>query len=728
MTKLHPPPAREHTLARERLVERLRTRPGIKLTVVAAPAGYGKSTLLGTWYELEGATGPAAWLTLDEGDDDPVVLWSHVLEALRRACPGLDAFVPPELVGAARIADVVLPHLVNDLSEQDDVTLILDDFHRLSNGAARDSLAWLVEHAPSTFHLVLASRREPALPLGALRAHGELLELRADELGFTSDEADALLNGRFGLGLSREDVDDLVERTEGWPAGLYLAALSLQAVEDRHAFVETFGGRSRHVVDFLVDEVLEAYDPATETLMLRSSILPRLSGPLCDAVLEQEGSGLRLEALARSNLFLIPLDDRGEWYRFHHLFAQLLRVELEHREPGIARTLHRRAYAWHRDHGSIDEAIGHAFEGGAFAEAAELIAADWIRYVNASRHATVLEWLGRLPYDVLRDQSHLLTVHAWVLTLCGRRAEAAEAIVAVERLGHLEAGPLPDGFSSIEASLATLRGTITWGDVGAGLEYGRRAAELEGPTSFWRPVVCCGLGMCLYDDGRPEEADRWLAESADLAPSHEQWRVAVTSLSYRSLLAGDRGRVDEQAALAERAVSLARTRGLEDVDGDALIALGASLQARGELEEAVPVLERAAALSRAAGFPRELAHALIRLAAARQASGRREEAAAAIEEARETVAACPDPRSLADRLDALDPPRQARRRTLVGALSKRELVILRMLTGRMSERDIGRELYLSHNTIHSHTRSIYRKLGASSRAEAVAYARELGIL
>jgi ATP/maltotriose-dependent transcriptional regulator MalT len=727
-TKLHPPPRREHTIARDRLLERLRAPPGTKLTVVAAPAGCGKSTLLSAWRELEEAATPVAWLTLDAGDNDPVVLWSYVLAALRQACPGLAASASPELVNAARIVDVVLPQLVNDLIEQGDVTLILDDFHRLSSGAARDSLAWLVDHAPSTFRLVIASRREPAFPLGALRAHGELLEVRADELGFTSDEAEALLNGRLELGLSRDDVDDLVERTEGWPAGLYLAALSLQAIEDRHAFVDTFGGRSRHVVDFLVDEVLDAHDPGTQMLMLRSSILPRLCGPLCDAVLDEEGAAERLAALARTNLFLVPLDDRGEWYRFHHLFAQLLRVELEHREPGAARTLHRRAYAWHRDHGSVDEAIEHAVEAGAFAEAAELIAAAWIGYVNASRHTTVLEWLRRLPYDVLRDQSHLLTVHAWVLSLCGRREEAAETIAAVERLGHLDAGPLPDGFSSIEASLATLRGTITWGDVGSGLEHGRRAAELEGPRSRWRPVACCGLGLCLYFDGRPDEADRWLAESAELAPLHEQWRVAATSLAYRSLLAGDEDRLGQQVLLADQALALARERGLEEVDGDALVAFGASLQARGELDEAVPALERGVAVTRAAGFPRELAHALIRLAAALQAAGRREDAAARIDDAERVVAACPDPRILAERLAALQRPRHVRRRTLVGALSERELVILRMLTGRLSERDIGRELYLSHNTIHSHTRSIYRKLGVSSRSEALAHARELGLL
>src|SRR5262249_16400004 len=241
---------------------------------------------------------------------------------------------------------------------------------------------------------------------------GALVELRAEELGFTPDEADTLLNDRLELGLEREYVDDLVERTEGWPAGLYLAALSLQGAEDRRAFASTFGGGSRHVVDFLVDEVLEAHDPATQALMLRCSILERLSGPLCDAVLEQEGSGRLLDALSRTNLFLMPLDDRGEWYRFHHLFATLVRVALQHREPDLTPTPHRRASDWHANNGLVDAAIDHALAADAFAEAGELIAASWVHYANTSRFATVLAWLEAFPEEVLREDPMLLLAKA----------------------------------------------------------------------------------------------------------------------------------------------------------------------------------------------------------------------------------------------------------------------------------------------------------------------------
>src|SRR5262245_9513112 len=544
LTKLHPPPRREQTVLRDRLVDRLRPRPGIKLTVVAAPAGYGKTTLLGTWREAETQNRPVAWLSLDEGDNDPVVLWSYVLAALRGVCPALDVSSSPGVLGPRRIVETFLPELLNELTALDDVALILDDFHRLASGPARDSVAWFIDRVPESFQLVLATRSEPALPLGSLRAHGALLEVRAADLGFTPDEARTLLNGRLELDLEQQDVDDLVERTEGWPAGLYLAALSLQGVDDRHAFLSRFGGTSSHVVDFLVDEVLEAHDPATQTLMLRSSVLERFCGPLCDAVLEQEGSGRLLQGLARTNLFLLPLDDHGEWYRFHHLFAQLLRVELERREPGLMQTLHQRAFAWHRAHGSVEAAIEHALQAGAPAGAGELIASAWIDYVNAGRHETVLAWVERVPRSLIGVDPHLLLVQAWVLTLCARREDAAAAIAAAERLGSLDTGPLPDGFSSLEASLVTLRGTVPFGDTGSGLANALRAAELEPPESAWRPVVCYAVGNNLYHTGAFDEADRWLTESTELAPLRQQWRVAGTALALRSLIEGERGRLD----------------------------------------------------------------------------------------------------------------------------------------------------------------------------------------
>jgi LuxR family maltose regulon positive regulatory protein len=729
-TKLHPPPVRPQTIARDRLLERLEAGTGPKLVLVAAPAGCGKTTLLGSWRELAASHRPVAWLTLDEGDNDPVVLWAHVLEALRRVCPTIDVPVAPERVGGARIVDAVLPHLVNALAEQGEVALVLDDFHRLAGGAARDSVSWFVQHVPGTFRLVVSSRSEPALPLAALRAHGELLEVRADDLGFTADEAHDLLNERLELGLARDEVDGLVERTEGWPAGLYLAALSLQGAEDRHALVSRFGGANRYVVDFLVDEVLDAHDEPAQSLMLRTSVLGRVCGPLCDAVLDQEGSAELLAELSRTNLFLLPLDGHGEWYRFHHLFAQLLRVELEHREPGQAPALHRRAFAWHRDHGSVDEAIGHALEANAFADATEMIAATWMVTASRGRHATVLGWVDRFPPALAREDPELLLIRAWMCSLAGQRSDATDAIAALERIGWPPGRPLTDGSPSLEASLATMRAGFPWDDVGAGYANARRAAELQTPGSPVWPGVCWALAMGCYYRGDLDGADRYFAEAVETGPPAQRWLIAASGLAYRSFIAGERGRLDEQRLLAEEASELARERGVDEIRGEVHVAVGAALAASGQAAEALPLFARGVAILRASGGAIQLANALIRQAAVLAAAAERDEAQAALAEARTTVDSCSDSGILRERLAAVEHAMRARprRRDRDAALSDRELVVLRMLGGTLSERDIGRELYLSHNTVHSHARSIYRKLGVSSRAAALDRARELGLL
>ena len=724
-TKVQAPRFRDQTVRRERLLERLRPEPGVKLTAVMAPAGGGKTTLLGTWREREAERRPVAWLSIDEGDDDPVVLWAYVLESLRVTGAELDISVKPELVGMPPLTDVWLPQVVNELARQGDLALVFDDFHRLSKGPARDSVALLIDHAPSSFQIVIASRREPGLPIARLRAHGELREIRADQLAFTSDEADALMNGQLDLGIAPEELDDLIERTEGWPAGLYLAALSLQGVQDRRTFLSGFSGSSRYVIDFLVDEVLQTHDQAEQVLMLRSSILGRLCGPLCDAVLETDGSGASLEAISRTNLFLLPLDDVGQWYRFHQLFAQLLRVELEHRHPGLAATLHRRACGWYREQGLFDEAIEHAIRGEAFSEAGELIAASWVQYGNACRYVTVLGWLERLPPEVVREDSRLLLVQAWVLSLCADHDGAAAAMAAVEARGRLDEGPLPDGFSSLEASLATLRADIPWGDVASGYENAVRALELVEPESPHRSLACWGLGMGHYFRGELDEADRWYEQAASLAPLSAQWIVAASALAYRSLVVGELGRLGEQAGLAEDAAALARRRGVEEIDGEVHVALGVSHLAHGRLDEALPLLERGVVVLRSWGQPIDLANALLCLASALRAAGNRGAAATSIAEARAIVDSSPDPGILRDRVTALEQPARRRARPEATELSERELVVLRLLRGTLSEREIARELHLSYNTVHSHTRTIYRKLRVSTRADAVRRARAL---
>jgi LuxR family maltose regulon positive regulatory protein len=728
-TKMRPPIPHDQVIPRVRLLEHLRAGTSHRLTVVACPAGFGKTTTLAAWRDAEIARKPVAWLTLDEGDSDSRVLWSYLIETLHRACPAISRPPPPHPAGMALIVQEILPRLVSELSQQDPVALILDDWHWASDDGASASMAWFIRHAPATFQLVLSTRTEPSLPLAAMRARGQLLEFRSDDLRFTVQEADAFLNGRLALGLRPDDIEDLVERTKGWPAGLYLAALSLQRTADRDAVIKRFGPSHRHVADFLVAEVLDGHDQSTKTLMTRSSVLERLSGPLCDAVLQQENSGAVLEKLSRTNLFLVPVPGENQWYRFHPVFGQLLRAELNRREPELVRGLHHRAYAWHRHHGTTAEAIQHALRAGAYAEAAELLEANWVSYVVGARYARVLAWLRQFPREMLRSDAPLLLVKAWMLTLSAKRPEAERALAAVERLGELGKGPLPDGFSSVEASLRSLRACFPWGDVGSQLRNAHRAVELEGRGSPWRPVVCWAMGQAQYLHGEPRVADRWFAESLALGLPSAKLRVEASSFAYRSLIAGDLCHLDRQRLLAERAAELLLDRSTQKADGVVPLAVGLSLAARGRSREARPLIKRGiAVLRRPGGQPTEVAMALLAYASALRGVDDRQESLAVIADARSVLESCADPGILAGKLRMLERVHRVRDESGSQELTTQEFRVLRLLDSDSSERAIGAKLYVSYNTVHSHVEAIYRKLGVDSRAHALERARELRLV
>ena len=398
-TKLAAPAPRPGLLPRTDLQEQLQKGLEAKLCLLDAPAGSGKTTLLAQWSATAGA-GRVAWVSLDEGDNDPTRFWVYVVEALRTVEPGvgaaaLDALRRP----SADLYRAVLPGLLNQLSAAGSpLFLVLDDYHLITNSACHQILGYFLDHLPAGVHVALAGRTDPPLPLARMRARGELAEIRVAELQFTGEEAMALLNGEMGLQLAADDVERLAERTEGWAAGLYLAGLSLRGRKDSSAFVAAFQGDNRHIADYLGAEVLASQPDTIRAFLLRTSILERLSGPFCDAVLEAQGSARLLEELECSNLFLVPLDHRREWYRYHHLFAQLLRLELAAGEPALVATLHRRAAAWHRQAGNLDAAIGHASAAGQFDEAAALIARHWLTYWRRGQRATrgpLVGWAAR---------------------------------------------------------------------------------------------------------------------------------------------------------------------------------------------------------------------------------------------------------------------------------------------------------------------------------------------
>ena len=404
-TKLHIPRRRRGLTPRPRLMQRLNLVPESALTLVSAPAGFGKTTLLAEWLAAAPADKyPAAWLSLDQRDNDSGVFWPYLVAAFDRAAPGVAASAHSLLQSPQPPIEAVLDTLLNDLDTiPNDVVLVLDDYHVIETREIQDGMAHLLEHLPPQVHLVLACRADPALPLARLRGRGELVEIRAADLRFTPDEAAAYLNGVMGLELTASDVAALEMRTEGWITAIQLAALSMQGRDDIAGFIAGFAGDDRYIVDYLVEEVLQRQPEHLRNFLLQTSILSRLNGSLCDAVTGQNGGKATLEAIERGNLFLVPLDDQRHWYRYHHLFADVLRARLLDEQADDVPDLHRRASLWYEQNGDPSEAIRHAMAGERLRASRGPDRACASRHLRQGRQdATVRRLLEALPDAVVQ--------------------------------------------------------------------------------------------------------------------------------------------------------------------------------------------------------------------------------------------------------------------------------------------------------------------------------------
>ena len=474
-TKLHAPSLRKEWVERQELIHRL-TGTAAKLILGEAPAGFGKTILMAQWRASAMEKRRFAWVSLDRGDDDPGRLWSHIVHSLQRACPDLDG---DKVLGALRvqapnIIGTALPLLVNELAALPaPVVLVLDDYNVIRERSCHDQISFLLLNLPPSAQMVLTTRADPPLPLARLRAGGEMLEFRAPELRFTPAETAALVRNVSGANLSPPDLAVLLKRTEGWAAGIYLAALSLRGHPSPRSFIRQFSGNNRFIVDFLAEEVLSRQPDDIRQFLARTAILDRFCAPLCDAVAATSNSADITGMLERENLFVVPLDERRRWYRYHHLFAQVLRSQLARAEPDIGPALHQRASAWHRQSGSTDEAISHALAGGDIAGAVDLIAGHWFGYVNSGRVATLRAWLRSLGDGQIA--AHPLAAHsaAWVAALFGER-ESVRRWLPVVRAGKHD-GPLPDGMPSLEFSAALLGGAFGFDGIRA-----MRAISREG--------------------------------------------------------------------------------------------------------------------------------------------------------------------------------------------------------------------------------------------------------
>jgi LuxR family maltose regulon positive regulatory protein len=732
-TKLHIPDIGAQLVHRAALLDALSAGRRRKLTLLSAPAGSGKTTVLAQWAVDAGEDQRFGWLSLDPSDNDPVWFWMYVVAALQQVSPGVGIRAVELLAMGADPVQVVLPTLLNDLDTiASPMVLILDDSHLVVNRAVHEQLAFFIDRLPANLHLVLATRSDPILPLARLRASGDLAEVRTDDLRFSASEAHHLLNNVLGLDLADADIHLLHRRTEGWAAGLYLAALSIAGRADAAAFIKTFAGDNRHIVDYLMAEVLDGQPPHLRSFLLRTSVLGRLNGPLCDAMLQTSGSASVLEKIERENLFVVPLDMSRHWYRYHQLFGELLRTELRRSEPDLVADLHRRAATWFETEGLIDEALRHLIAAGDIARSADLIAADWVDEFNGGGLSTISGYLDLLPEETVRQDPRLCVARAWIALSMGQLDDAAEWIEAVE------IGSPGDG-DGISAQVVVLRAVHSFktAEIAAALEEARRAITLDlGEAPPGRSSAYCIYGSALYFSGRTHEAQGIFRRAAGLADKVGDRRARIYALGYLALISAEHGQLADAELQIRRASGSSRDLADGEHFVDVMVSLAAAkvLAMRGDAAAAVAAADMAVVSARQGGAILEVAKTLVVRAEVSEHLGDHQTAKAILEEVGTLVRGCADA-GIAWTLFASAEPNadvtvtSRNEGCAVGEeLTPKELEVLRLLATRLSRREIGARLYVSLNTVKTHQRAIYRKLGVEHRGAAVSRARELGLL
>jgi len=659
-TKLHMPAPRPGLVPRPRLSGQLAEGLARGMVLVCAPAGYGKTVLLADWARRGGH--PVAWLSLDAGDNDPVRFWRHVVAALDQVHAGIAGRVSP-LAGppAPSSFEGLVTALINELDGQPgdgEALLVLDDYHVIAAQQVHDSLGFLLEHRPPRLRLVLTSRADPPLALARLRVRGQLAELRAADLRFTADEAAAFLQQLAeapGMVLPGADVAALAARTEGWAAGLQLAALSLRGQPDITGFVAAFTGSHRYILDYLTEEVLERQPGQVRIFLLETSLLERLSGPLCDAVTDRTGSQALLEQVERAGLFLVPLDEVRGWWRYHHLFADLLRARLQAEQPGSAARLHRNAAAWHEDHGLAEDAIRHAVAAGEMLWAARLIERHFDTVSGLrGEGATIQRWLDALPADLVRSRPRLLLAQAQLAAAAGRVDAVERLVEAAERA---QAGAAEEPFDppagragsllvNIPALIAVHRSLLAMlrGDAEATTAFASRAlAELGEGERLLEYVARFNLGIADWLRGRLADAERVFV------PSIAGWADRPTITVWGRHILGQvqraRGRLDTATLACRQALERTALPGRPTLPaaGPAYVGLAEVAYQRNELDDAQRYVTEGIALCRQLAYTPPLAAGLVTLAWIRQATGDR---AAALQAMGEAGQAAPGPPGL----------------------------------------------------------------------------------
>jgi len=628
-TKLFIPTLKPDLVPRLRLVERLdqAVKQNCRLILVSAAAGFGKSTILNEWVHgqniVEGNSVRFSWVSLDGSDNDLVRFLAYFIGALQRLEDGLGKGALGLLQSPEPpVTEMILTSLINEITEalsgdpeERPFVLILDDYHRIEAQSVHETLIFLLDHLPPRMHLVIASRTDPPLALPRLRVRGELVELREADLRFNSEETAALFERTLGLPLQAEDISALDARTEGWIAGLQVAALSMKGQEDVASFVRSFTGSHRYVMDYLVDEVLDRQPEAIQTFLLNSSILDQMTGRLCEAVTGQPGGQETLERLDKDNLFIIPLDDERRWYRYHHLFTDLLRSRLDQTAPDRAPELYGRASEWYELNGFIEEATKHALSAAEYDRAAQLIEKLGEELWERGEPTTLLGWLKELPDEHLLARPGLCNFHAWTLHMNGQNQEAESRLQTAEQVLHSTLDPSPLGVraelsreaqlevmdqlgrvAAIRASMASRRG-----DILAIIHFSNLALDyLPESSLMWRTITTIALGFAQDLSGDQVAANQTFSEAVRLSKiSGNIYLILSTSLHLGNILSGQ-GQLKEMNELCHDLMRVASKRGVlhTEMAGCLFDELGLISSEWNELDQAMVYLSKGSELSR----------------------------------------------------------------------------------------------------------------------------------